>query len=292
MKKRKVDPWFPFWVDKWLFGSTRIELEPDERGVFVDLLSLSKKDSGYIRANEGVPYLESQLCGLLNIEPELYHRTVKKCIKYGKTNRLKDGTLYMTSYEIYSLSDRQERRIEREMADSEDAMSEKPDTKNILNKKKQKEKNIKEEYTPEFESFWKEYPRKEGKEDTFITWKNLTKKIQAEIIQASPNYADAMRVEGRDKQYCWKPKTFINAKARRWKDYLEPIEKPRQVGESTYKPTDKEKERQKSIEAYRAELLKKYKPEIDKAKRAKDFDRLNDIENTINTEVAQRSQED
>ena len=61
MKKRKVDPWFPFWVDKWLFGSTRIELEPDERGVFVDLLSLSKKDSGYIRANEGVPYLESQL---------------------------------------------------------------------------------------------------------------------------------------------------------------------------------------------------------------------------------------
>ena len=185
MKKRKVDPWFPFWVDKWLFGSTRIELEPDERGVFVDLLSLSKKDSGYIRANEGVPYLESQLCGLLNIEPELYHRTVEKCIKYGKTNRLKDGTLYMTSYEIYSLSDRQERRIEREMADSEDAMSEKPDTKNILNKKKQKEKNIKEEYTPEFESFWKEYPRKEGKEDAFITWKNLTKKIQAELIQAS-----------------------------------------------------------------------------------------------------------
>ena len=64
-----------------------------------------------------------------------------------------------------------------------------------------------------------------------------------------------------------------------------------QVGGSEYSPTDTEKERQKSIEAYRAELLKKYKPEIDKAKRTKDFDRLNDIENTINTEVAQKSQE-
>ena len=81
MKKRKVDPWFPFGIDKWLFGSTRIELEPDERGVFVDLMALSKKDEGYIRANEGVPYLENQLCGLLNIKPELLNRTIKKCIK-------------------------------------------------------------------------------------------------------------------------------------------------------------------------------------------------------------------
>jgi len=145
MKKRKVDPWFPFWIDKWLFGSTRIELEPDERGVFVDLISLSKKDSGFIRANEGVPYLENQLCGLLNISPELFKRTVKKCIKYGKTEKLKDGTLYMTSYEIYSLSERQERRIESEMAESADTMAEKPDTKNRIDKNRI-DKN-KKEYT-------------------------------------------------------------------------------------------------------------------------------------------------
>ena len=139
MKKRKVDPWFPFWIDKWLFGSTRIELEPDERGVFVDLMSLSKKDDGYIRANEGVPYLENQLCGLLNITPELFQRTVKKCIKYGKTEKLKDGTLYMTSHDIYKLTDRHKRRLESEMSGKTDTMSDHPDTilyKNKLNNNK------------------------------------------------------------------------------------------------------------------------------------------------------------
>lgn len=126
MKKRKVDPWFPFWIDKWLFGSTRIELEPDERGVFVDLMAFSKKDDGYIRANEGVPYLENQLCGLLNITPELLNRTIEKCIKYKKARRFKDGTIYMTSHDAYSLSARQERRVEDEMAEKEAREAKKP----------------------------------------------------------------------------------------------------------------------------------------------------------------------
>lgn len=134
MKKRKVDPWFPFWIDKWLFGSTRIELKPDERGVFVDLMALSKKDDGWVRANEGVPYLERQLSGILNITPELLNRTIEKCIKYNKAERFKDGTIYMTSHEVYQLSPRQERRIESEMTDKKDIEAKKEDT--ILDKNK------------------------------------------------------------------------------------------------------------------------------------------------------------
>jgi len=111
MKDRKTNPWFPFWIDKWLFGSTRIELQPDERGVFVDLMSLSKKDDGFIRANEGVPYLESQLCGLLNITPELLKRTLEKCLKFKKVKKLDDGTLYMTSHDNYKLSQRHQDRL-------------------------------------------------------------------------------------------------------------------------------------------------------------------------------------
>ena len=142
MKKRKVDPWFPFWIDKWLFGSTRIELEPDERSVFVDLMAFSKKDDGYIRANEGVPYLESQLCGLFNIKPELLNRTIEKCIKYGKAKRYKDGTIYMTSHDTYSLSARQERRVETEMAATPAIVAKKTATekrrdKNIIDNKKE-----------------------------------------------------------------------------------------------------------------------------------------------------------
>jgi len=127
MKKRKVDPWFPFWIDKWLHGSTVIELEPDERGIFVSLMALSKKDDGWVRANEGVPYLETQLCGLFNCKPELLRRTIKRCIAVGKIRIEDDGTFYMTSHENYKLSPRHQRRVESEMADNGAVKAEKKD---------------------------------------------------------------------------------------------------------------------------------------------------------------------
>ncbi|GAH77353.1 unnamed protein product, partial [marine sediment metagenome] len=99
----------------WLFGSTRLELEPDERSVWIDLLALSKKDNGYIRANEGMPYPDSQLSGMLNIKEELLKRTICKCLskKVKKLERLKDGTLFVVSQATgdYELSKRYKRML-------------------------------------------------------------------------------------------------------------------------------------------------------------------------------------
>ncbi|GAI03977.1 unnamed protein product, partial [marine sediment metagenome] len=56
MKDRTTDKfWFPWWPDKWIFGSVRIEFSPAERGMWVDMLSLASKDNGHIRANEETP---------------------------------------------------------------------------------------------------------------------------------------------------------------------------------------------------------------------------------------------
>ena len=71
MRQRTGKDWFPLWVDKWIFGSTRIELEPDERAVWVDLLALAAKDDGWVRANNNIPYQTQQLSGLLNISLDL-----------------------------------------------------------------------------------------------------------------------------------------------------------------------------------------------------------------------------
>jgi len=111
MKNKKADDWYPFYIDKYLFGSTRLELAPDERSVWVDLLTLSKKDDGFIRANEGVPYLKTQLCGMLVISEELFDRTIEKCLKYGKLKNLPDGSFFVISTEKYQLSDRHKRRV-------------------------------------------------------------------------------------------------------------------------------------------------------------------------------------
>ncbi len=95
--------WFPLHVDSWLFGSTRIELNPAQRGVFVDLLALSMKDEGYIRANEDTPYPPSQLAGLLFLDVDLLAETIERCVQVGKITRSENGILRISSYEKYQL---------------------------------------------------------------------------------------------------------------------------------------------------------------------------------------------
>jgi len=120
MKHRTGKAWIPLWIDKRLFGSTRHELilrPPEEaaakyggfldlRGVFDDLMALAGKDNGYVRVNAGLTYPDEQLAGLLYVPVEILRLTIELAIKYGKIERLLDGTLRFTSWEDYQLSPR------------------------------------------------------------------------------------------------------------------------------------------------------------------------------------------
>ena len=134
MKKRSADKfWFPWWPDKWIFGSIRIECTPAERGIWVDLLSLASKDDGHIRANENTPYPLQQISGMLLIPEEELEAAIKKFLKKGKGNepgkltKLKSGTLYVTTWKEYQFTDRHKRRLESEMSAKTDTMSDHPD---------------------------------------------------------------------------------------------------------------------------------------------------------------------
>ena len=106
MKKRVSDKfWFPWWPDKWIFGSVRIECTPAERGIWVDLLSLASKDDGHIRANEEIPYPLQQLAGMLIIPEEELDAAIKKFLEKGKLTKTKTGTLYVTKWEKYQFSE-------------------------------------------------------------------------------------------------------------------------------------------------------------------------------------------
>jgi len=118
MKKRTPDKfWFPWWPDKWIFGSVRIEFTPAERGIWVDMLSLASKDDGHIRANEETPYPLQQLAGMLIIPEKELDAAIKKFIKNKKLTKLKSGTLYVTKWEKYQFSERHKRRVEDKMSE-------------------------------------------------------------------------------------------------------------------------------------------------------------------------------
>jgi len=133
MIKRKVDKfWFPWWPEKWLWGTIRIECTPAERGIWVDMLSLASKDDGHIRANEETPYPLQQLAGTLIIPEKELTAAINKFIKLGKLTKLKPGTLYVTKWEKYQFSERHKRRIEEGMAKETAIVADKPALKNSI----------------------------------------------------------------------------------------------------------------------------------------------------------------
>ena len=104
-------PWIPLWVDPWLFGSTRLELKLEQRAVWTDLLTLGAKDSGFIRANENVPYPLDQLAGLLRIPEPILKETIERCIETSKLERLPDGSLRIVNWDEYQLTGRYRRML-------------------------------------------------------------------------------------------------------------------------------------------------------------------------------------
>lgn len=75
-------------------------------------------------------------------------------------------------------------------------------------------------FPPEFEAFYLAYPRKVEKKNAYLTWKQLSKKQQKEVITAAKNYAKAMRAEDREIEYIKYPKVFLNPRKEIWKEYL------------------------------------------------------------------------
>lgn len=91
---------------KWLTGSIRRDLEPDERSVWADLLALGaltrEPRRGYIERSKGIPYDENYLLMFLNINSELLDRTIAKCVKEGRLKVYKDGTMLLTNWNSYN----------------------------------------------------------------------------------------------------------------------------------------------------------------------------------------------
>jgi hypothetical protein len=106
-------PWVPWRVDAWVFGSSRHELTRAQRADFLELVLLSAKDQGFIRANETTPYPITQLAGLLCVPAADLEETIERCIEVGKITRHESGVLYVTNWERYKLTPQYRRRLEQ-----------------------------------------------------------------------------------------------------------------------------------------------------------------------------------
>ena len=222
MKKRTSDKfWFPFWVDKWIFGSMRIECTVEERAIWIDLLALATKDNGFIRANEDIPYPVEQLAGMLRIPKDRLRKAINKFVRIKKLSRLENKTLFVTEWKKYQFTNRHKRRV---MSEDRDTVASKKDTYNIkYNKKEQnnKEKNN-TQYEKDFDVFWNIYDFKVAKKDALNAFCALRRKdVSFETIkEAVKGYANHLKNEregGFDKKQKY-PAGFL--KNEFWNDFI------------------------------------------------------------------------
>jgi|WetSurSiteA1Bulk_404760.scaffolds.fasta_scaffold00047_7 hypothetical protein len=160
---KEIDKWYAFFIDKWLFGSTRHELivkDQDQfidlRGIWIDLLTLSKKDSGFIRANEETPYPHEQLAGMFCIPIRYLEMTIDIALKKGKLSEEKPGIYFVNSTDTYSLSDRRKYQKEAEVSLFSEAAAQNPESisaKSEARLEENRREKIKEEDIDGFSSF-------------------------------------------------------------------------------------------------------------------------------------------
>ena len=96
--------------------------------------------------------------------------------------------------------------------------------KNIKNKELKHICESSDSYTPEFEEFYKTYPRNKDKGKAFKAWKaRIKEEIPAEVlITAAKHYAAECKSKHTPEEYIKYPATFLSKEARSWEDYLTP----------------------------------------------------------------------
>jgi len=96
--------WIKLHVDKWLDGSTRHELTPAERSVWIDLLALAGRYDKEGKREGVIPIPKQSLCRIMMVHPTIFDRAIDKFLKYDKIAILGDGSIKITNWNHYQPS--------------------------------------------------------------------------------------------------------------------------------------------------------------------------------------------
>jgi len=102
--------WIKMWTEEWLDGSIRIQLTPEERSIWADLLALAGRSRtfGVIQSNDDVAYPHSYLAERFRVPLELLERSLKKFIEQDRISENNNGITILNWERYQSLRKAQE----------------------------------------------------------------------------------------------------------------------------------------------------------------------------------------
>ena len=114
--------WIKLYPIDCLEGSIRYQLEPDERGVWYDLLNfaaISVQEPGTIADKDGRPYPHSFIANRLNISLELLERALNKCAEEGRVQEDASG-IRITNWKAYQSEYERQKPYRKQKEDDPD----------------------------------------------------------------------------------------------------------------------------------------------------------------------------
>ena len=247
--------WFRWWhegTDDWKLK----RLSYEHRWLWIVLLTFASESRkrGYLYINEYLPCTISEIASRAGLSEETVKQGIELMLRkeYGPMLEYdENGALHIRNWDKRqfasdSSAERTRRYRERlKQCDAEcdvardvtgDSIVTPPDIQITYNtppyipptgEEHQKAPSRgKKSYTPEFEEFWKVYPRKIAKRAAFDKWQARLKEkggpTQEELMQAARNYRDYCEKKGTEEQFIMYASTFLGPRER-WKDFLEPV---------------------------------------------------------------------
>ncbi len=95
-------PWFKLYGKDHINGTTRAELDPAERSVWVDLLALASVShlKGVVALGDGVPYPRKTLADVLKVPLGVLNSAIKKMVHHKKI-RVENGVIFIINWHKY-----------------------------------------------------------------------------------------------------------------------------------------------------------------------------------------------
>ena len=200
---------------------------------YLKLLCESVDHDGSLRFSEQIPYNEEMLSVITNTNVDMVRSAIKIFTQLNMMEVLDDGTLYMNEVNkmIGSAVDNdnanrqrrfRERQKELALQERYGSVTKNNESKSIeidIEKEIDNKKEISKEKSDTFETFWKAYPKKVGKEKCFNWFKSH--KVDSDLLKKMLNKIEEYKntKQWSNPQYIPHPYTWLNQG--RWDDEIE-----------------------------------------------------------------------
>ncbi len=247
--------------------------------LWLGLLCLAMKSdtSGYIYITEGIPYTPEDLSIEFDIEKKTVELGLGLFKKYNMIDMAEGGIIEVINFNKHQSLDgiekvKEQNRIRQENYRKKQKLLLKSGsnvTDNVSNDTdktrldKIRKDNINKELETRFETVWRLYPKKLGKEKAFDKFKKQVKTDDdyKKIILSVENYAKHIRKENTEPQYIKHGSTFFNKDWKDWADFKANEKIPQQ--KKDLKPVFTDEQRKKESPEKIAEVKRLIKESLE-----------------------------